>query len=92
MECAGKVGFPGFGFSQQGDNSVLRGRRRLPEEEMRPALPPLKINSSKLPTGYTIIVGQDGKPEILDMIFGAHAVKMEILGQRQLSAAWRSST
>src|ERR1039457_3058091 len=35
MECAEKVGFPGFGFFRQGNNYALRGRRRLPEEKMQ---------------------------------------------------------
>jgi hypothetical protein len=35
VECAGKTGFPGFGFFRQGDNCALRGRRRLPEEGMQ---------------------------------------------------------
>jgi hypothetical protein len=25
MECAGKIGYPGFGFFRQGDNYPLRG-------------------------------------------------------------------
>jgi hypothetical protein len=35
VECAEKTGFPGFGFSLQGNNYALRGRRRLPEEKMQ---------------------------------------------------------
>jgi len=35
VECAGKTGFPGFGFFRQGDNCALRGRRRLPEDKMQ---------------------------------------------------------
>jgi hypothetical protein len=35
VKCAEKTGFPGFGFFRQGNNYALRGRRRLPEEEMQ---------------------------------------------------------
>jgi hypothetical protein len=35
VECAEKIGFPGFGFFRQGNNYALRGRRRLPEEKMQ---------------------------------------------------------
>jgi hypothetical protein len=33
VECAEKMGFPGFGFFRQGNNYALRGRKRLPEEK-----------------------------------------------------------
>ena len=32
-----KTGFPGFGFSRQGDKLALGDRRRLPEERMQVA-------------------------------------------------------
>ena len=35
VECAEKTGVSGLGFSGQGDNPALRGRRRLPEENMQ---------------------------------------------------------
>jgi hypothetical protein len=39
VKCTEKTGFPGFGFSWQGDNPDLRDRRRLPEERMQLAGP-----------------------------------------------------
>jgi hypothetical protein len=35
VECAEKIGFPGFGFFRQSNNYALRGRKRLPEEKMQ---------------------------------------------------------
>lgn len=35
VECTEKAEVSGFGPSGQGDNPTLRGRRRLPEEEMQ---------------------------------------------------------
>ena len=35
VECAEKIGFPGFGFFRQGNNYALRGRGRLREGEMQ---------------------------------------------------------
>jgi len=35
VECIEKTQFPGFGISPQGATRALRGRRRLPEEEMQ---------------------------------------------------------
>jgi hypothetical protein len=39
VECTEEAGFPGFGFSGQGDNPALQGRKRLPAEEMQLAGP-----------------------------------------------------
>jgi hypothetical protein len=51
VKCIEKAGLPGYGFSGQGDNRALQGRKQLPEKRTQLALTRIKNKRLRI-TGW----------------------------------------